>query len=381
MSKSKSKSRQVNNGGNLISNLKVEWKVRFVTPFALKYKYLATITADLNINPIFLDCFSSPVELRHANWAQLSSNGILTMKMLLKYAKYVDWGAVSGNPGITVHDVKSHPTLGWDWFYFSSNPNLTIEFVKQKPGVWSWYNISANPGITMNDVRNNPKLPWDWRQMSFNPNIDIAMINKLRIFGKLDMMGLSENAGFLTVDRLRDRQYSGYVQWDSFMRNPNIRITIDIALEYNLIKGIFGVSGNAGITMQDIMNHPEFLYPNLKELSSNPNLTIAMINLHANREWNWSAISANPGLTMKDIENNPQYPWVWNQVFRNNFALDEQLYTYNQLGRVLMLSMFDSYTNGCSNNNGENIDNGSVMFMKLLVFHNDYHLIHLLSYI
>ena len=34
-------------------------------------------------------------------------------------------------------------------------------------------------------------------------------------------------------------------------------------------------------------------------------------------EWDWFLVSANPGITMQDIMKHPQYPWVWNQVIRN----------------------------------------------------------------
>ena len=96
-----------------------------------------------------------------------------------------------------------------------------------------------------------------------------------------------------------------------------------------------------------------------------------MIIQYLGKKWNWGFISRNPGITLQDIINHPECPWDWDRVFANEFTLEKSLYVNNQLGRVLLVSMLDDYTNDASTA----LDN------TLLVLYNDYHLSRILPYV
>ena len=89
------------------------------------------------------------------------------------------------------------------------------------------------------------------------------------------------------------------------------------------------------------------------------------------KDWNWLRVSSNPGITMKDIINHPEYPWEWNSVIGHKFTRDKTEYVNNQIGRVLLVSMLDEY----------NTDNSTLLNHTLLVLYNDYQLSQILSYI
>ena len=65
------------------------------------------------------------------------------------------------------------------------------------------------------------------------------------------------------------------------------------------------------------------LYPSLKFLSWNSNLTICYVIDNPTYPWDWDCISCNPGIKLTDIINNINMPWNWAFISCNpNITLD-----------------------------------------------------------
>ena len=150
----------------------------------------------------------------------------------------------------------------------------------------------------------NQHLISDYSAVSRNPNLCNYLLSREDL--ELNWKNISQNKG-LTIDLIKSR-----------MGNKDM-------WKWPLI------SANPGITMQDIMKHPDFPWDWEIGISDNPNLTINMLNQYPDKEWNWYYISRNPGITIEDIISNPQYNiesdyiedscgWQWNQVFANPFT-------------------------------------------------------------
>ena len=102
-----------------------------------------------------------------------------------------------------------------------------------------------------------------------------------------------------------------------------------------------------------------------------------MLNKYSEREWDWYRISCNPNIIIQDIINHPEYPWNWDKVFESEFKLDKELYVTNQIGRVLLVSMLDEYTNDTNTIQEPcQLDHTTIMILC-----NDYHISRILSYI
>ena len=224
-------------------------------------------------------------------WHGISDNPNLTIEFINSNS-YKDWywNGVSKNPGITMQDIINHPHYPWDWCWVSYNPNLTMNMIKQYPDKkWFWYHVSTNPGITMQDIINHPEYPWNWYAIAQNRNLTINMVTTY-------------------VDRMHTR-----------IVDTSISLELDV---YDC-------------------------------------------------NWNWSDVSSNPGITMQDIMKHPEYPWDWSQVFHNQFSLDKQLYVNNHLGRLLLVSMLEDNTLN---------DTDQILSGSLLLFSNDYQLSCILPY-
>ena len=224
-------------------------------------------------------------------------------------------------------DSKSKSQV--DMERLSSNSALTCNILQHHCDLgWEWISVSSNPGIMMQDIMNNPECPWKWNYVSDNPNLTMSMVI----------------------------QYPNK-EWDWT-----------------------GISMCPGITMQDIMNHPEYPWEWVY-VSSNPNLTMSMILQYPYKPWNWNCISSNPGITMQDIMNHPEYLWEWDYVFRNEFILDKSSYVNNQLGRILLITIWNEYNYGSNNNTRTPISLPLSLSIVELVFNNDYHISNILPYI
>jgi hypothetical protein len=137
-----------------------------------------------------------------------------------------------------------------------------------------WYEITRNSNLTMKTIRDNPTKPWDWYGALFNP-ILTAKFRNLHIPAK--------------------PQGNWYY-------------------EYNIVNSIFDMRTN-GSTISS----------NSHMLSSNPNLTLEIIQCGIENGWNWDwyYLSKNSCITPDIIDNNPNLPWDWEQISYNpNVTMD-----------------------------------------------------------
>ena len=265
-----------------------EWQVKVYMPFFDVYKHLITDYSHVYTNPNLVTYLLSRVDLI-IDWCSFSRNTGLNIEIISSYMQYEwYWRELSNNPGITMQAIINHPEYPWNWYNgVSRNPNLNISIIKQfSDKNWDWTFVSSNPGITMQDIINHPEYPWDWSYgVSRHPNMTMNMI--IQNSNKLWSMN----------DQIISPNHSANV--------------------------CANISSNTGITMQDIINHPEYPWDWYYGVGRNPNLTFSMTKLYRDKTWCWNDISSNSGITTQDIINHPYYPWRWEGVCHNpNLNLD-----------------------------------------------------------
>jgi hypothetical protein len=82
------------------------------------------------------------------------------------------------------------------------------------------------------------------------------------------------------------------------------------------------LSSNPNVTLDLIEDFPNAGW-NYQYLSNNPNITWDYILQNINREWNFELLSENPAITIEVIKNNPTYDWHLDGFIRNpNATMD-----------------------------------------------------------
>ena len=127
---------------------------------------------------------------------------------------------------------------------------------------------------------------------------------------------------FISIDKFRERWWNFILKyshkkldWLSLSSNPNL--TMDIIEKYIDMSWYWsGVLRNQNITIAFIEKYPDKDW-DWGYISSNPNLTMEMIEKYPNKQWNWKLISRNPNLTMEMIEKYPDKPWDWKWISTN----------------------------------------------------------------
>ncbi len=94
------------------------------------------------------------------------------------------------------------------------------------------------------------------------------------------------------------------------------------------------ISSNPNITMEMIENNPDKLW-NWSWISLNPNLTMEIIENNPDKPWIWHCISSNTNLTMEIIENNPDKHWDWDSISKNKFSKEKELF-YQKYYRIYL---------------------------------------------
>jgi hypothetical protein len=229
-------------------------------------------------------------------------NPILTTKMILKN-KNIGWNMskIVMNPNVTMHDMfhiySTHHDCVIDYddtdniFYLiGNNPNITINallHIRDFHDEMNWKVISANEAITIQMMFDNLDLPWDLTGISKNPNVTLEFIN---------------NHPNMRWD------------WSAVLENPNV--TFDDAINNPIFTSRF--------SKDEIIN----------KMSRNPNITMKIILDNIDGNWNWHALGENVGITMQDILKHPDLPWVPASVACNpNLTIDahvkmKQLHNY-----------------------------------------------------
>ena len=136
----------------------------------------------------------------------------------------------------------------------------------------------------------------EWTQLPCNENFSINMIPLVPI-NAWNWHWVSSNPAVTMQDIINHPEYP----WDYFYvsLNPNLNFTF-------ILKS------------PNIMNHPEYPWDFTCGVSNNPNLTINLINKYPNDRWDFYNVSCNPGITMQDIINHPEYPWDWEESICDN---------------------------------------------------------------
>lgn len=239
--------------------------------------------------------------------------------------KQWNWNDISSNKNISFDYIDSHPEFPWVKSYqfgyqygIFANPNLNINYVLQNflyRNDVNWKAISKNSGITPEDIENNLTLPWDWNYVAQNPNITMEFILKHNITNT----GLSPNITLEDIEK-----YPDLFKLKSLLsQNPNV--TLDYILNHpdnnshNKWDWI-SIGGNPNITFQDVLEHPELMTnQNISRqdqverpwlannmyfiwgLSSNPNITMDIIEKYPNLAWNETQVAQNPSITIDDL--------------------------------------------------------------------------------
>ena len=301
---------------------------------------------------------------------QLSRNKSLTMSVIKEYPNIEwGWGDVSCNPGITMQDIINHPQYPWKWDYVSENPNLCIAMIQRYPNKkWDWTSVSCNP-----------EYPWDYLHgVASNPNL---RINSILFKRNINLQYSSDNPEITVNDMFAHPE----LRWCWLGVNCNKSLSIDIINQYpNLDWYWEDISRNPGISMRDIINHPKYPWK-WNNVSENPGLTMQIISHFPKKKWCWSSISANPGITIQDIKKHPKCRWHMKYIFGKDFQVDQQMYVDNQIGRLLLVSMyedcmisFDSVDNlVCDGLIAKGGNDEKLHF----VFCSEYHLYHILDYV
>ena len=78
---------------------------------------------------------------------------------------------------------------------------------------------------------------------------------------------------------------------------------------------MFFISSNPNVTLELIEKYPNKLWK-WKTMGSNPNLTLEWIEKYPDKPWHWGkyTISKNPNVTLEWIEKFPDKDWYWEMV-------------------------------------------------------------------
>lgn len=173
------------------------------------------------------------------------------------------------NGGMTLRDVLDDPKKQLhDWFWYSKAPKIDIKFVAEHLHLnWNWPYISEN--CSVDDIEKYPNLPWHSIYITINPNIKVRDILKYR-----DM------SDFFFEKRL---------------------------------------SCNRGITISDILEHPDFRW-DWNGISKFANISLKEMLKYSQFPWSWKDACSNPKITFEDILKYPKLfpPLIYREYFLMN---------------------------------------------------------------
>ena len=90
------------------------------------------------------------------------------------------------------------------------------------------------------------------------------------------------------------------------------------------------LSSNPNITMKIVNDNPDKPW-SWWALSRNPNITWEIVNDNPDKAWHWSLLSRNPNITMENVKDNPDKPWYWNGLSRNLLTKEREIFMEKKL--------------------------------------------------
>lgn len=160
-----------------------------------------------------------------------------------------------------------------------------------------WIQITSHPNTTMKDIEDHPDLPWVYRTVYTNPNLTMDFVLKRMEFLESEMNTMSDQENTISMN-------DNVQEWKQLQATaPNGSVWSHI-------------SCNPGITMKDILDHPELPW-DWDFVPRNPNATIQFVLDHPYKPWCWSSVSKLPSVTMQTVLDHPDIPWVWKELARN----------------------------------------------------------------
>ncbi len=196
-------------------------------------------------------------------WKQVSACHNVSMKLVLDNPdKKWDWSALSSNIGISLADISANSNKPWDWNEISDRSDMTLEFFRQnldKPLDIAVLSCNQSPEIEL-ILCEFPDLDWQY-----------GLMGELDGFSYLDIH-------IETVLKLKDKPWD----WD----------------ELTCI--------NRGISIDDILNHPELPWSFYGIIRERMDLSIAAINKLTEV---YPDLSTKYYITPEKLINNSYIPW------------------------------------------------------------------------
>ena len=211
----------------------------------------------LNANHILYDIHEMPIE----NLIKLVNNGFILDGDYLE--------------GIT---CQMYP-ITWD-FIEQHMSSIQLPWV-----VWYWTKLSSHKNITWDIIVSNPDKPWYWNSISHNPNITLKIIQE-----NLD----------------KEWNWDFLLSWNNNFLSELIEMCVDKELVLNF--------NNIPQFIRDLPEFDNFMM----YISSNPNITLEIVQKNPDKQWDWKQLSTNPNVTWKFVINNLDKDWNWNLLSRND---------------------------------------------------------------
>lgn len=271
------------------------------------------------------------------NWRELSRNDNITWPFIQKHPEFPwDLRAANANPNITWDQIKTLDPRDIDIWIFFFNESLDWKLLKsllENPPdlgiIWDWSILSTNLGISAKDILANQNYPWDWNYfitredfnepkyfeenyrnetLIRNPNLSKDFLEKhldyyvktQNGFGQSIVSDLSENPA---IDREFIEKHPEIQDSlsERIIYNPNLDLQFFLDhLDWPSVLGEEKIDGtycypfteNINIDYSDILNHPEIPW-DYAGISYNPNITLELILLNKDKNWNFEGISSN----------------------------------------------------------------------------------------
>jgi hypothetical protein len=310
----------------IINNLEYPWDWKAIS----SHKIISNDLIQNNINLFY----------EKMDWDLLAKNNFNIDLKIYENFPHLNWNYqyLSMNKNLTFDIVVKHPDKPWNWDILSRHINITFEIIQDnldKP--WNWKIIGFSENITWDIILNNLDKPWNfdllsqyknitWKDISANYDLFMQKIN-LQIFvannhhdieivknllylnwNWTDLSNLKNIEDILLLDEYKDKPWN----WSILSRN----ITFDYVLQHPDKPWDYNnLASNPNITLEIIINNPDYFNGSYDFVSYNPNLTLKIIQDNPHLPWNYQRLSHI--VTFDIVKNNLDISWSWNELSLN----------------------------------------------------------------